>query len=174
MITSDAYISPCRQFRYDLTRVWGPYGRLLHVVMLNPSTADATANDPTIKRLIHRGKEEEYDGIVVNNLYAFRATYPSVLLNRYTKSYEIIGAENNARIAAAAANAEATCVAWGSHVLVSKRERKVLEILYGVGKPVHCVGLTTDGYPKHPLHVAYAARLTPYRGRFSTLVSREY
>lgn len=166
----DAYITADRQFRYDLVRAWDVPAQLwvnmLHVVMLNPSTADAESDDPTIKRLIHRGRDEGYNGIVVNNLFAFRSSYPSVLLNRWEKSYEVVGGENNQRIEAAAMLCKASLVAWGSHVMVPKREQKVLDILYKAGHPVLCVGLTMDGYPKHPLHVRYADKMFPYRGRF--------
>ena len=166
----NAEISPDKLFRYNLTRIWhdgwAPV-KLLNVVMLNPSTADAEQDDPTIKRLVHRATEEGYNGIVVNNLYAFRSSYPSVLLNRWARGSDVIGPENNNRIFAAATQAGATLVAWGCHVLVCKRDRAVLELLYAAGRPVYCVGLTAEGFPKHPLHVAYAQKMFKYAGRFA-------
>jgi len=168
----NAEISPDRLFRYNLTRIWHDNWepvKLLHVVMLNPSTADAEQDDPTIKRLMHRAKAEGFNGIVVNNLYAFRSTYPSFLLNRWSRGYDVIGPENNDRIFAATVQSGATLVAWGCHVLACKRDQKVMEMLYvaSAGRSVYCVGLTSDGYPKHPLHVAYAQTMFKYTGRFS-------
>ena len=166
----NAEISPDRLYRYNLSRLWLDVGHplnLLNVVMLNPSTADAEQDDPTIKRLMHRAMTEGYNGIVVNNLYAFRSAYPSVLLNRWARGLELIGPDNDDRLAAAALQAKATLVAWGCHVLVHKRDRKVLDLLYAAGRPVLCLGLTAEGFPKHPLHVAYAQPMFKYSGRFA-------
>ena len=165
-----ATLSEDGHFRYDLVRYWGTtaYGaRMLHVVMLNPSTADAEADDPTITRLKRRGMAEGYDGIVVNNLYAYRTPYPAALLARWAACRPIIGPDNDTRIAEAAAGSAATLVAWGSHVLAHKRDQAVLALLYAAQRPVLCLGLTADGFPRHPLHVAYKQTMFEYKGRFS-------
>src|SRR5437868_12651695 len=71
-----AVISPCGKFRYRLTRQWGE-GAALPFVMLNPSTADAEQDDPTIRKCVGFAKRMGYDGIEVVNLYAYRATKPT-------------------------------------------------------------------------------------------------
>ena len=76
---SDALISPCGQYRYWLMRSWDKYSPRLPIIMLNPSTADASTNDPTIRRCIAFAVREGFGSIVVTNLFAFRATSPDAM-----------------------------------------------------------------------------------------------
>ena len=78
-IVKAAVISHCKRYRYRLARHWGA-GSALPFVMLNPSTADADNDDPTIRRCIAFAKREGAGGIVVANLFAFRATSPADML----------------------------------------------------------------------------------------------
>ncbi len=77
-VTKEAVISDCGRYRYRLTRRWGD-GPLLSFIMLNPSTADAEVDDPTIRRCMGFARRDGYGGIVVGNLYAFRTTKPKAL-----------------------------------------------------------------------------------------------
>src|SRR5689334_20041621 len=74
-IVKSAVLSPCGLYRYRLTRRWGD-GPALLFVMLNPSTADATEDDPTIRRCTGFAKREGMPAIEVVNLFAWRATDP--------------------------------------------------------------------------------------------------
>src|SRR5947199_273854 len=83
-MVTDAVLSPCGEFRYLRKRQWGPLtvGKkpaLLGFLMLNPSTADAAKDDPTIRRCIGFGKQLDYDGIIVANLFAYRSPHPEML-----------------------------------------------------------------------------------------------
>jgi hypothetical protein len=60
-------------YRYTLTRVWDPVLPMTTFVLHNPSTADATQLDPTLRRCVGFAKREGYGGMVILNLYAFRA-----------------------------------------------------------------------------------------------------
>ena len=77
--TSTAEISPCGLYRYRLTRTWDAAAPALLFVMLNPSTADASEDDPTIRRCLGFARRERAGGLVVANLFAFRATDPKAL-----------------------------------------------------------------------------------------------
>src|SRR5437870_4841901 len=105
-----AVISPCGKFRYRLTRQWGE-GAALPFVMLNPSTADAEQDDPTIRKCVGFAKRMGYDGIEVVNLYAYRATKPADL----KKAGYPRGPENDRHIEAALVESHANSVicAWG-------------------------------------------------------------
>src|ERR1700677_1476546 len=88
-VRKNAMISPCEKYRYRLERFWGP-GHALPFVMLNPSTADANIDDPTIRRCMGFSRREGAGGIIVVNLFAYRATEPSDL----PAGAERIGPEN--------------------------------------------------------------------------------
>ena len=78
---SEAVISQDERHRYSLTRRWGNGPRVCCWIMLNPSTADATTDDPTIRRCVRFTQAWGYDALTVVNLYAWRATDPADLRN---------------------------------------------------------------------------------------------
>lgn len=153
-----AVISGCGRYRYELRRVWDPDGPLLEFVMLNPSTADASVDDPTIRRCIGFAKAWGYGGIVVHNLYALRATNPEVLLNYSGDAY---GPQNDDFLGRNVA--DCTIVAWGAHAatLAPKAVARI-RILAQLCRPrLFCLGANANGSPKHPLYVP--ADRTPVR-----------
>ena len=78
--------------------------------MLNPSTADQTQDDPTIRRVMHFADREGYDYLSVVNLYAARSTNP-----RHLALFDDpIGPGNDSRIRAETARADFVVAAWGS------------------------------------------------------------
>lgn len=107
----DACLSSCGRFRYWLSRRWSDGPRLLNYVMLNPSTADAETNDPTIERCMRRAGTLGYDGMYVTNLFALRSTDPRALY----KTADAVGPENDAEIVRVAGLCEAIVCAWGAH-----------------------------------------------------------
>lgn len=165
-MNSSAVFSECRMFRYTLERIWNLGYPLLLVVMLNPSVADQEKNDPTITRVIKRAKASGFGGIIVCNLYAFRSPYPAKLEERWAIMAEIIGKGNDQAILESVQRCDAAFLAWGSHKLAAKRDREIIEMLREE-VPLLMLEKTKDGFPKHPLHVAYARGFQPYTGRFS-------
>lgn len=152
-----AVISKCGRYRYELRRVWDPTGPLLEFVMLNPSTADATIDDPTVRRCIDFAKTWGYGGIVVRNLYALRATNPQVLLNYSGDSY---GPRNDEFIGQVAAHC--TIAAWGAHAATrSPNAVATINVLQMCRPRLFCLGTNANGSPKHPLYVP--ADRTPIR-----------
>lgn len=76
---SGAIFSADRLYRYTLTRRWD--GRpMMAWIGLNPSTADETEDDPTIRRCTGFAKAWGYGGMVMLNLFAYRATDPKEMM----------------------------------------------------------------------------------------------
>jgi len=134
--------------------------------MLNPSTADASVNDPTIRRCIGYTRREGYGSLVVVNLYALRSTDP-VELARHAAP---CGPDNDAAILAAAEDARLIVAAWGSDTMAPARARAVEHLLDGL--PLWCLGTNKDGEPKHPLYLAADLCLLPYNDAAERLAVR--
>ena len=156
----DAAMSECGRYRYRLGRTWGP-GQYLLFVMLNPSTADAEEDDPTIRRCVGFAKAHQFDGIQVVNLYAWRATDPRDLK---AAGYPV-GSDNDNHIKAALGPAGAVCVAWGDRARGLARPGDVLDMIRRASRSAGCLSVTKHGMPGHPLMLAASCRLSPYRER---------
>jgi hypothetical protein len=149
-----AVVSQCGQYRYLLRRSWRN-ARAACFVMLNPSTADATNDDPTVRRCIRFAKDWGYGQLVVVNLFALRATNP-VELKRHP---EPVGPVNDRWIEQTVADESVGVVvaAWGNHGGWRCRDVAVMDRLKALGA-VHVLGLTSAGCPRHPLYVPAATR----------------
>lgn len=152
VIERTATISPCGTYRYDLTRRWGD-GPTALWVMLNPSTADATEDDPTIRRCIGFSKREGCGRLAVVNLYAYRATDPKALLTAENP----IGPDNLATVRRWLMDASLVVAAWGAWPLTNHRIAPARLHVEGLatmhGHDVKCLGTTKAGAPRHPLYV---------------------
>lgn len=156
---SSALFSPCGNYRYTLERIWGYGGRIANFLMLNPSTADAEVNDPTVERQCRRVHQWGYDGLTVTNLFAWRSTDPDALL----RVPEPIGAENDLHILDRARSSAIVVCGWGSHRAVSGRAEAVLGMLRAAGIAPHALKVTT-GQPWHPLYISYSAEPFEIKG----------
>lgn len=154
-IVSRALYSPCETYRYLLTRHWGD-GPVIGIVMLNPSTATETANDPTIERCQRRATALGYGGMEIANLFALRATDPRALRSHP----EPIGPEADDVLAGSVGRVDRVLAAWGVHGALGGRAATVAPVL----PDPHCLGTTQAGHPRHPLYVAYAIRPRPWPG----------
>jgi hypothetical protein len=140
-----AVISRCGQYRYTLERPeGGATGRLVLWVMVNPSTATADTNDATIRRCIAFTRDWRYDGLLVGNLYAFRSRHPKAL----KAAADPVGPDNDTHLAELARRATLIVCAWGQRGPQRHRPDAVRGIL---GRPVHALGFTQGGEPRHPL-----------------------
>jgi len=146
-LSMGAEFSPCRRYRYRLWRTWGDPRELLLLVMLNPSTADASADDPTIRRCIAFAKRWKHGALEVVNLFAWRSTDPDELLD----VPDPVGPGNDEVVLAAARGARRVIAAWGAHRAAQERAPTVLRLLAGAGVVAYHLGLNEDGSPKHPL-----------------------
>jgi hypothetical protein len=149
---STAVYSDCERYRYLLTRTWDPAGAKALFVMLNPSTATEFQNDPTVERCERRARALGFGSFRVTNIFAFRATDPKVM----RAEPDPVGPDNDAAIVDSAPWADRIICAWGSHGAHLGRGPAVEALLRGTGLPLHHLGLTKHGHPKHPLYIGYA------------------
>lgn len=150
-VASAAHISPDGRFRWSLSRTWGDAEPLVWL-MLNPSTADAESDDPTIRRCMGFARDRGYGGIVVVNLFAYRATKPSDLVDAFRAGWiDAVDMDvNRASVGVAAAQRDVVA-AWGAHP-ITRQVRHGIDVRDDA-RNVWCLGRTKDGYPRHPLYV---------------------
>ena len=147
-ITGTAAFSPCRLYRYELTRTWDYSADTLNFVMLNPSTADAFEPDNTIARCIGFAKSWGFGSLVVTNLFAFKATDPKVM----KAAADPVGPENDQYITANANDSSLVVCAWGNNAS-QYRAKTVLAIIREAGKTPHALRMTDMRHPAHPLYL---------------------
>jgi hypothetical protein len=154
--TNGGVLSSCERYRYSLAREWDRGTPPLTFVMLNPSTADATLDDPTIGRCIGFAKDRGYGAVRVLNLFAFRATDPGEMM----AAPDPVGPDNDQHIREAfvsAAEAGAPVIAaWGVNGVHGGRDATVRALATECGVTLMCLGTTKDGHPRHPLYVPAA------------------
>jgi hypothetical protein len=144
-----AEFSPCRSYRYALTRTWDTRRLPLVFVMLNPSTADAFTVDPTIRRCIGFAQTWGAGGLLVLNVYGLRSTDPRALRTHP----DPVGPANDATIVARLAQPIARVIgAWGAHA-EPERARYVADLIREAGHRPVCLGRTKAGAPRHPLYL---------------------
>jgi hypothetical protein len=149
----NAIISDCQKYRYALIRVWDEFRPRVMFLMLNPSTADAEHDDPTIRRCIGYAKAWGYGGLYVCNLFAFRATNPTDLL----KATFPVGVDNQRWIRSMSALSDIVVCAWGNSSIVSKLQKRLdptYKPLEWIQKPLYYLELSNAGTPKHPLYLS--------------------
>lgn len=141
-----ARFDAARRYRYRLTRVWDASRPVVLFIMLNPSTADERADDPTIRRCIGFARRWDMGGLEVVNLFAWRSPSPATL----RRVADPVGPNNDAAIRRAASRAARIFAAWGNHGARNQRAADVMRILGPI--PVFCLGVTRSGQPRHPLY----------------------
>jgi len=153
--TSSASFSPCRRYRYMLLRRWGsPVSPRVLFIGLNPSTADEQRDDATIRREVRYAIEWGYGGLLKANLYGWRSTDPKGLKVPPNPVDHGCGM-NDKIIAMHAQRCELIVAAWGAFSGIEHRAAAVLKLL---NRPVHCLGLSKDGAPLHPLRLSAARK----------------
>jgi hypothetical protein len=148
------------RYRYALWRTWSNDYPRIAFIMLNPSTADEQRDDPTIRRCIGFARAWQFGSVEVVNLFAYRATDAKELL----KVDDPVGEENNRFLIQAVERCSTVVVGWGTGGTLLGRDRQVMELLAG-RQDVHCLGVTKDGQPRHPLYVKGDTGLVLFRVR---------
>ena len=145
---SGAILSQCRTYRYYLWRRWREGTRIVAFVGLNPSTADETIDDPTIRRCISFAKSWEFDALRILNLFAYRTTDPKILKN----CSDPIGPKNDGFLYRKSKRCELVVACWGAFGSYKERARFVLKNVLGF-RDIYYLELTKEGHPKHPLYL---------------------
>lgn len=155
-IRDGAMFSACRTWRYALWRTWNQSFGHCMFIGLNPSTADETKNDPTVRRCIGFAKAWGFGGLYMLNLFAFRATRPREMM----KAADSVGPANDKYLRHYREFAGLTIAAWGVHGIFLDRALSVLRLRIGLGSKqvplgadLWCLGRTRHGHPRHPLYV---------------------
>lgn len=142
---------PRRPYRYTLTRRWAD-GPAMLVIGLNPSTADETVDDPTIRRCMRFARDWGYGGVLMGNLFAFRATDPRAMKT----ALDPVGERNDHWLWRLASLAGVVVAAWGAHGEHRGRAQAVVDSR--VLGSFTVLGLTKDGHPRHPLYMRASCR----------------
>lgn len=154
-------------YRYRLHRSCAPFfvanvGRTAVFVMLNPSTADAEDDDPTIRRCVGFARSWNCAELLVVNLFAVRGSDPTVI----PQSSDPVGPGNRWHVVNAAKLAVTTggpvVCAWGTLGCYQKQDRAVLGWLRAAAVKPACLKVTKDGYPAHPLYLPKHLTPLPY------------
>jgi hypothetical protein len=145
-----ALFSPCGRYRYSLTRRWGA-GPTVVFVMLNPSTANETQDDPTIARCRNFAAAWDFGALEVVNLFAWRATDPRDL----RRASEPAGPDNRRIRDRALRRADRIVLAWGNHGAWQDAGPRLLSELLrrGDGSRLAALGWTKPGHPRHVLYL---------------------
>ena len=153
-----ATVDPTGAYRFRLRRTWDPDGPVVAFVMANPSTADAVRLDPTVRRCLGFARSWGFGGLDVVNCFALRATRPADLFAHP----EPVGRGNDRVVAGACRAADLVVAAWGVAGAHRGRADAVLALLSRAGTPVHVLGTTNGGHPRHPLYVPATTRPVPW------------
>ena len=160
-----AGISECGRYRNWLRRSWAP-GPTCVFIMLNPSTADGTKDDPTCRRCIHFAVRECCGSLLIVNLYAWRSSSPADL---FKLPYDEAVGDPSAWAMELQAEERLGPViaAWGGDRRAERRARIVALELSVLDVPLLCLGTTKAGAPKHPLYLGGFTPLVPYEPEYA-------
>ena len=144
--------SPDRAYRYTLWRT-GLGGRrrgFVQFIGLNPSTADETSDDATLRRCIGFARRLSYDTLCMTNVFAYRSTDRSVLATLA----DPVGPENDRWLLRIAAQASRIVACWGADGVLNRRADEVTNLLGQFN--LAALEFTKDRQPRHPLYLGYA------------------
>lgn len=162
--------SPCRKWRYTLWRDWawqisglnghhhftedphfdyfpGKPHQFVQFIGLNPSTADETKNDPTVRRCVNFAKAWGFGAMCMTNIFAWRSTDPAALY----RQHDPIGPENDRWLKDVAAEATLVVCCWSNHGSLGGRSAQVKRLLESID--LHCFKMSQQGQPWHPLYL---------------------
>ena len=154
-----AVFSPCRRYRYLLSRVWNDSLPTAVFIGLNPSTADASRDDPTLRRCIGFSQAWGFGGLIMLNLFAFRATAPAAMKRRR----DPVGPDNDSWLKQTASRHATVIACWGVHGRHKNRSAFVSSIL----PPCHCLAINADGEPAHPLYLRASLQPRPFTPQYT-------
>ncbi len=166
-----ANISDCGRYRFKLNRSWVDIfdaRRSALWVMLNPSTADANVDDPTMRRVINFSSRDDFTSLTVINLCPYITANPANLKRRTHEELFPMGYFDEIRVKLG--EYDTMICGWGSGA-VSMLSRESLissmsmirAIALGFDKAdVMCLGLSKQGHPRHPLYLKKNSNLVPF------------
>jgi len=157
-MTGTAVFDATETYRYLLGRVWDARLPRVVFVMLNPSTANAAQDDPTLRRCLGFARSWDCGALEVVNLFAFRAASPRAL----RAAPDPVGPQNDAFLRQAFRRADLLVAAWGNGGAFRDRDAAVLRLLRAAPAPLCRLRPTRTGQPGHPLYVPGGTPITPW------------
>lgn len=140
-------------YRYLLERIWDETGRICLFILLNPSIADGTIDDPTAVRCMRFAQRFQCGRLIMANAFAFRATEPSIMM----AAADPVGPENEYHVRQAVRRVVASdglCVCgWGTHGSFMNQDHIVRGWIESEGATPMALALTKHGQPRHPLYL---------------------
>lgn len=136
-------------WRYELGRRLSADPRTVAFIGLNPSTATAEIDDPTVRRCIGFARRLGFGRFAMLNLFSLRSTDPEGL----RRAPDPVGPMNDAVVRGWASRAELVIAAWGAHPMARERGLDVARMLLAASVKLHALGVTKDGHPRHPLYL---------------------
>jgi hypothetical protein len=131
------------RYRYALWRIWDSEKPLIMFIGLNPSTANQTADDPTIRRVKRFAKDWGYGGVYMMNLFSYVTAYPEEL----KKCDDPLG-DNDGWLEKIAEKCDKIIFAWGNFKEAKERSTEVMRKFKG-----YALLINQNGSPRHPLYV---------------------
>lgn len=150
-----AVISANEKYRYFLSRSWIGGSGAIAFVGLNPSIADASIDDPTIRRCVAFAKNWGADSLWMVNLFALRSPDPSALKT----DADPIGEENDYWLRETVSKAQMVIAAWGNHGRLLGRATSFMQNLE---RDVYALRITKSGAPSHPLYIPAVTKPIPF------------
>jgi hypothetical protein len=144
--------------RYRLWRIWEPQKPLLLYVLLNPSHADADANDRTVAKLIQFTKNGGYGGFYLGNIHSYITSNPKKLIHHLIPDEKA----NIGHLKAMKSKCEKVVFGWGNAAEIPHWIKPIIDRPY-------CFGINHNGSPKHPLYLSYQTRLVPFHYQMDPL-----
>ncbi len=148
--------SPDRDYRYTLKHEWDASLPCIAWIGLNPSTADESKLDPTLRRVKDFSQRWGYGSFIMLNLFAYRATDPEMMKCRD----DPVGPYNDGHILTSISHCKQIVVCWGRHGGYAGRGEDVIRKIARI-RPISCLNLNKDGTPIHPLYVKADTPLKP-------------
>lgn len=145
---SSALFSECGFYRYRLERQWDPLKGAVGFLMLNPSIADASIIDPTLRRCISFAKSWGFGGVIIGNLFALRSPKPKLIYGHA----DPVGPENDRHLGEISECCDLVVCAWGRHGAYLDRARDASRMLEP--SKLYALDVTAGGQPSHPLYLS--------------------
>jgi len=141
---SGAVFSKDRKYRYVLWRIWDRTKPSVMFIGLNPSNANETNDDPTIRRVVRFARDWGYGSVYMKNLFAYITPDPDELL----KCDDPVGYNNRWLKDTEVSKCDLVIFAWGSFN-VAGRDKEVIK-MFPEGMALK---INKDGSPAHPLYL---------------------
>jgi hypothetical protein len=147
IIESTAEFNAERTARFSLWRIWDRSKPLVMFIGLNPSTANETDNDPTIKRVIAIAAHNGYGGICMANCWSFISTNPDDLIPFAVNLHDTW--REDIVLKQLAAKCQDVVFAWGNFKIVKEtgRDKEIMQMF----PRAYALHINKNGSPKHPL-----------------------